>query len=218
MEEPGQSSAWSNALTAATIGAIAALAGLYLSNRGTSEANAVAALAEACEQDCAQLLADLPNMFEADAEHIAEPDDVPTVYRGLVNADTPSLDEPSDSTLTPAIPQRVRSEDVQQAVNKVLLPKLIAHQHAISDARKRMRKGLLRPVEAKALIHESSRLFTERYADAVRTAKSLANETGIVPLRRLASSSESWAAAVLYAELQQSVLEESFMPGSQPNN
>ena len=45
-------------------------------------------------------------------------------------------------------------------------------------------------------------------------AKQLANESGVVPLRRLASSKESWAAAELMAALQGSSLPDDFVPES----
>ena len=65
-----------------------------------------------------------------------------------------------------------------------------------------MRAGELTPRECKAQIHESSRAFTVRYAAAVQLAKQLANETGVVTLRRLASSQESWDAARRASEMQ----------------
>ena len=95
------------------------------------------------------------------------------------------------------MPRRFISDDVKPAVNRVLLPKLMAHQTFIVNTKKRMRKRELLPTEAKDLIHESSRVFTERYADSVQMAKLLANESGVVPLQRLASTNESWAAAQL---------------------
>ena len=75
--------------------------------------------------------------------------------------------------------------------------------------------GELEPLAARENINESSREFTKRYADCVQVAKQLANEKGVVPLRRLASSKESWAAAELMAALQGSSLPDDFVPDSQ---
>lgn len=111
------------------------------------------------------------------------------------------------------MPRRFISDDVKPAVNRVLLPKLMAHQTFIVNTKKRMRKRELLPTEAKDLIHESSRVFTERYADSVQMAKLLANESGVVPLQRLASTNESWAAAQLMASMSGSELPEDFIPG-----
>lgn len=71
-----------------------------------------------------------------------------------------------------------------------------------------MRAGELNAKECKAQIHESSRAFTERYTEAVNLAKQLANDTGAVKLRRLASTDASWEKARGLSEFQAS------LPGS----
>jgi hypothetical protein len=95
----------------------------------------------------------------------------------------------------------------------------VAHQSFIVGKKKLVKRGELdlEPLQARhrQMINESSREFTRRYADCVEVAKQLANETGIVPLRRLASSKESWAAAELLAALQGTSLQD-FFPGSDP--
>ena len=110
------------------------------------------------------------------------------------------------------MPQRFKSDDVKLAANKVLLPKLMAHNAFITRCKKRARLGEITPQEAKDQIHESSRVFTERYAHAVQLAKKLANETGVVTLRRLASSDETWVAAEMHAALMGNTLPDEYVP------
>lgn len=89
---------------------------------------------------------------------------------------------------------RIRSTDVKQAVNQVLLPKLIQHQNRIVKLKREFRIGAIDRTQMRSALNESAREFDEKYAAAIRTATKIAEETGALPpLRRLASSDESWA-------------------------
>eukprot|EP00966_Prymnesium_polylepis_P207726 4811812-Prymnesium_polylepis.1 len=86
-----------------------------------------------------------------------------------------SLDQEVPLPLPPA---RFTSDDVKCAVNKVMMPRLLAHQGTISSARARMRRGELKPGEVKKLCQTSARQFDMRYAQTIDAAKELANAEG----------------------------------------
>jgi hypothetical protein len=163
----------------------------------------VEALAQKASSECEKQLAELQEILEATPDQCASAPDILVAQAEAESAEMP-----------PPKVRRFRSEDVQRGVNEVLLPKLMAHQQKIQDTRKKMRRKELSPREAKEIINASSRVFTERYASAVQVAKQLANEGGVVPLKRLVSSESSWAEAELFASLQGRALAETFRPGS----
>ena len=190
---------------------------------GVEAAAAAAARAEAAEQAAAEEAA--VRKAKEEKEEDGDGEGSP-VYRGVVmsaplsrrTSSTRSAAEggegdapigPDDVAVTPVAIRRFKSSDVTQAVGRVLMPKLLEHNGVINTCKRRMRLGELTPRECKAMIHESSRQFNLRYAEAVQLAKQLANDTGVVKLRRLASSDNSWALAK-----SQSILTASINPDS----
>eukprot|EP00419_Tripos_fusus_P061356 CAMPEP_0172907204 /NCGR_PEP_ID=MMETSP1075-20121228/178378_1 /TAXON_ID=2916 /ORGANISM="Ceratium fusus, Strain PA161109" /LENGTH=175 /DNA_ID=CAMNT_0013764779 /DNA_START=12 /DNA_END=539 /DNA_ORIENTATION=+ len=107
---------------------------------------------------------------------------------------------------------RVLSDDVKQAVNKVMMPKLMAHQDLIMKAKLELKRGNMTCSEMKEAIHASSQQFDLRYAEAIETAKLLANQNGQIELKRLVSSDASWAAVELYAVMSGDNLEDVRFP------
>ena len=103
--------------------------------------------------------------------------------------------------LAPILPTRVATEDVKQAVNTVLMPRYLKHHAAMADARKKLKRGEITPVEMKAITHASGREFDTKYAQTIEAAKAIANADGEVPLQRLVSSDASWAAVELQAQM-----------------
>ena len=104
--------------------------------------------------------------------------------------------------LAPILPKRcVATEDVKQAVNTVLMPRYLKHHAAMADARKKLKRGEITPVEMKAITHASGREFDTKYAQTIEAAKAIANADGEVPLQRLVSSDASWAAVELQAQM-----------------
>mgnify|MGYP001283299594 CR=1 FL=1 len=95
--------------------------------------------------------------------------------------------------LAPILPTRVATEDVKQAVNTVLMPRYLKHHAAMADARKKLKRGEITPVEMKAITHASGREFDTKYAQTIEAAKAIANADGEVPLQRL----KKWQASLL---------------------
>ena len=115
--------------------------------------------------------------------------------------------------LAPILPTRVATEDVKQAVNTVLMPRYLKHHAAMADARKKLKRGEITPVEMKAITHASGREFDTKYAQTIEAAKAIANADGEVPLQRLVSSDASWAAVELQAQMIGKDVSQPFRPG-----
>ena len=84
----------------------------------------------------------------------------------------------------------------------------------MADARKKLKRGEITPVEMKAITHASGREFDTKYAQTIEAAKAIANADGEVPLQRLVSSDASWAAVELrQAQMIGKDVSQPFRPG-----
>ena len=139
-----------------------------------------------------ELLAVMP---ESQDESDFEEDSEVVVYRTVSE---PEADVSLDLRIEAPKLGRLDLDGVKQAVNRVLLPKLLAHNNLLSKAKTELRARKITSLEYKQRVHESSQQFTARYAEAIRTAAELVEQLppdGELELRRLASSEESWAVA-----------------------
>lgn len=111
-----------------------------------------------------------------------------------------SLDSNFGSNDTPPTLERFASSDIKRAVNQVLMPKLLDLQAMRGRARKMVRERKMGRVEMTKQINAAAQAFDARYAEALRAATALVQElpedATEIPLRRLASSEESWDMAV----------------------
>ena len=93
------------------------------------------------------------------------------------------------------------ASDVRQAVNLVLMPKLIKHQQNLSHYKAKLRRSEISVQEMRTLTRASANHFDLLYQDATLAATALCNTLGHIPLRRLVSSDASWAAAQTHARM-----------------
>ena len=119
-----------------------------------------------------------------------------TVYRGGGLVDT----DPSAVSAVMPLPCRFSSGEIKSAVNQVLMPKMLAHQNRIAKAKKKYRAGEIDRAALNQMVRSSANAFDLRYAEAIDKATAIvltlsADEP--IPLRRLASSNESWESAAM---------------------
>ena len=87
---------------------------------------------------------------------------------------------------------------IKQQVNKVMLPKLIAHQNRVQKAKREVRAQRMTKQESNVTIVQSSEEFDETYAAKIQKAASVARTLPAgsqVPLERIVSSEKSLAEA-----------------------
>lgn len=153
-----------------------------------------------CEEVCSAAERKLESL-EAEIQYSSPTTEGRSRDRWSIESDHQPLYRSLDTDLGPSSPSppgvsRFDSSAVKQAVNRVLLPKLLALQQLRQTLRSQNRKRQLGRVEMTRQINEAARAFDERYADAIRAATSLAEElppeATEIPLKRLTSSDEAW--------------------------